>query len=466
MGHFTLYKVLSHMAVHPSGADFSHYDYAIWNASQGRGLLVSIGEPSLYYENLLGNHFSPFLFILAPILKVFPYHITTSLFQVLALCLTLWWLYRLCFKVFRYYQLNFIKSYSFFICLSFLCNDYLLKIFKYEFHVEIFYIPFFLLLTNSLWNKFWENKKSSWPIALFLILSIKEDSGLIIFGLGVSLLFLLERGQKLWGIFFSVIGLMAFFISYKYLMPLFIKPDAPKDASSFIGLWAKYGSSLKEIIVSFITKPHWVLEDFLTAPSFYKIFVLWLFLPFCSFWIFSAMPGLGISLTSTSKLRDLDLYYSAPILPFVVISFVFALIILKKEGYRKLILTLCLILNLSMGLGGYRLPHAKDDYFSFKSSLDKGFKSVPVDLGRVYVSGHLLPQLPYHKNFKRVWDTSFYNTDFSNIEGIIIGKKINNWPLSDSSRDSLVEQLKNSPNFKIVFEDLHVLCLVKKRTII
>lgn len=419
-----------------SSADFAHFDYTIWNASNLRGLDLSIGEDSLYYRNLLGNHFSPILFIISLPQYLFSSHLYLPILSILLFLFSLFLMYIISNFHLKDRLLSAIFS------VSFLCSKYFSKVINYEFHHEIIYIPLLLLLYLGYINRF---KSRSYILSMLLvaIISVKEDSWLIISGIFLYLGSISTKNSHRFA-FLILIPICAFslLLTLQFIMPLFHKEGFSPNSSTFLSLWSSYGDNAQSAFVGMLKRPHSVLFDLLTNKTFYYLFVPLLFLPFAtsSFLIFT--PSILIHLLSSYPLmKNLLIYYSAP---FLALIFIAALISLEKFKNRRNIILIISFLLLGFNIGNFRF-RSFNPFNSQNASLQKLNSKVNKLDGNIYILGTLITRINYDLKIRRFTNLK----QLKDANYLVLTRPGNYHPFSKNDIDSLIDSNKT----KVIYKD-------------
>ncbi len=459
--HFFINKALSLSSLSLSGADFSHYDYALWNTSQGRPFNISIIEQDSYYTNLLGNHFSFGLALLAPFMWLFESHYFLPFIQALVLGTSFFIIYRLTKKYIDH-------SLSLLIPLAAIFNPFMIETFKYEFHIEIFYIPILILLCDAIYDMLIKQKKVYFKflVLTLLLFSIKEDSFLIFGGLWLPYLFYKGRlKKKLLISLVGVLSILLFIAVYKFAMPLFQLPRSTENSGSFIGFWGHYGQTLGEILATMAKSPHLIFKDIFGRFTLYKLLLPFCFVPLLTPAALAIAPALLINLTSAiSPMNGLALYYGAPIIAIVIFSFLLGLQKIKSMKMRTTIILLAFTFNMALGIGKYRLPKPNIHFAPIQSELGQITHLLNAQqAGYTYLSGNLLVLLPYSQRFKRIWNDDFFINYADNVNLIIIAKLISSFPYTPEKSKRLTEKLRSTPSYEILY-DGQELIVFKRRT--
>lgn len=375
-----------------SSADFAHFDYTIWNSANFRGLDLSIGEDYLYYRNLLGNHFSPSLFLVSIPQFFIQSHIYLPLVSICTFLFSLYLIFKIALRVTKdRFQSALLSS-------AFLCSKYFSKVINYEFHHEILYIPatlalFLIHLSKPKYHRVYS------IIACVFIIFLKEDSWFLISGLALYIGFTSKK-LKYRILSWSLLptAAISLLITLKYVMPSFHKPGFPPDSSTFLSLWSTYGDTATSAFIGMITNPHLVITDIFTNKTFYYLLAPILFIPLTNLSFLLFTPALLIHLLSSYPLmKHLLIYYSSPILGLVLISF---FISLQRFEKKKLLIKTCTFLLLITNVGNFRIrtfnPFSKEN--NSLAKLNEFLKNLN---GQIYILGSTITRVDYSLNIKR-----------------------------------------------------------------
>lgn len=434
--YFTLYKILFHMALMPSGSDFAHFDYALWNASHGRGLDISIIEKGSYFRNLLGNHFALFLFVLSPFYWISESHLWPSLFQVMAMIgffVTL-----RAFTIYSFQDHPLKKGIGLLVSWAMVFSPLAISTFRYEFHVEIFYFMLVIFCWMNLQKCLEERNKKNVTLAflsVLLMLSVKEDSCLILLGMALALSF---RSLKV-AIALALFSLGTFYSLVKIAMPAFTLFKAPE---SFLVFWGRYGHTLNEIILNMLSRPDKIFVDIFTTPILYKMMGLALLLPLMSPFALAYLPLFALHFTASDFMRHLGLYYGASFVGMLSLGIVLGLKRWESPKNYFFIFFLLIAQN-SYKVGNLVFPSPHPSY----QSLSIDLKDFNPD-SKTIIQGHLLPLAPYSLKYTRLWnqDLKEITTEFKTI---ILHPQVEAYPLHLEERDKLISEMKNDPHFTL-----------------
>ena len=295
--------LVRHYAMYPA---FSTHDQGIfnqvfWNGAHGRWFesTLSSGEsaavlvqgelPDVSYRRL-GQHFTPIHLLWLPLYKLLPFSATLLVLQVtLATAggIALYYLART----------RLTEQLAIWITLGYFCAQSVIAPNLANFH-DFSQIPLFVFLMLLAV----ERQKWLWAIvAVGLVFLCREDTGIILFSLGLYLA--LSRRHPWFGVGLCVASVAQVVMTTTVIMPLF----SDEVGQNFLATsYAKYSPgenpSTVSLLMGILSHPHWVLLDLLFPLSNTWRFLAghWLpllFVPVISpaAWVCTAAP-LGILL--------------------------------------------------------------------------------------------------------------------------------------------------------------------------
>lgn len=213
--------------------DLGFFDQLIWKASRGELNFVStIGN-----INLLGDHFQPVLYLLAPLYWIWSDVRILLVFQALLVTAAALPIYLLAKKKLR----NQLISIS--VSISYLLFSGTQFTITNEFHQSAF-IPLLLAL-GFYWME--TGKQNRGITAVLSLLLVKEEMGLLIAAIGLMYIF---RKQVKTGIILTVGGLFGFYILINSIIP------AVSSQNGYIHYgYGSLGETPAEVISSVINNP-------------------------------------------------------------------------------------------------------------------------------------------------------------------------------------------------------------------
>lgn len=232
-GLMAFLSIRNHELYQTFGWDLGFFDQLIWQASRGNLNFVStIGN-----INLLGDHFQPVLYLLAPLYWIWSDVRILLVFQALLVTAAALPIYLLAKKKLRNQLI------SIFVSISYLLFSGTQFTITNEFHQSAF-IP--LLLSLGL---YWmETDKRNWGIIAILSLQlVKEEMGLLVAAIGLMYIF---RKQAKTGILLTVGGLFGFYILINSIIP------AVSSQNNYIHYgYGSLGETPAEVVKSVINNP-------------------------------------------------------------------------------------------------------------------------------------------------------------------------------------------------------------------
>ncbi|NCF67394.1 MAG: DUF2079 domain-containing protein [Chloroflexi bacterium] len=295
----TIFLVNKHNAFNTRTYDFARFSQAIWNTLDGRFLISSIDGRSI-----LGNHFSPYMALLSPLLWIWPDERVLFLVQaasVAAAGLLLALILRRKHTALAPWFL-----------LAFFLNPAVQQITLFEFRRVVLALPFLALALYAL------AEKRRWLMLLALLLALlsKEDIGLFVFGVGIFLL-IFQRDWR-WGATMMILGLAWSVVVSLWIIPAFRTPGTEYPQLFYFDY---LGNSYEEIAATLQRDPLILPRQLISLDrlsALWRIFLpLGLFLPFLGAeWLLIALPALLLLLLSgDAEIYGLLKWYPATILP-------------------------------------------------------------------------------------------------------------------------------------------------------
>ncbi|UCC52753.1 MAG: DUF2079 domain-containing protein, partial [Anaerolineaceae bacterium] len=295
----TIFLVNKHNAFNTRTYDFARFSQAIWNTLDGRFLISSIDGRSI-----LGNHFSPYMALLSPLLWIWSDERVLFLVQaasVAAAGLLLALILRCKHTTLAPWFL-----------LAFFLNPAVQQITLFEFRRVVLALPFLALALYAL------AEKRRWLMLLALLLALlsKEDIGLFVFGVGLFLL-IFQRDWR-WGATIMILGLTWSVVVSLWIIPAFRTPGTEYPQLFYFDY---LGNSYEEIAATLQRDPLILPRQLISLDrlsALWRIFLpLGLFLPFLGAeWLLIALPALLLLLLSgDAEIYGLLKWYPATILP-------------------------------------------------------------------------------------------------------------------------------------------------------
>jgi len=388
---FTSYSILKHYTFKTYAYDLGIYCQALCTFLKGR---LFYETPDLIHNpsgSFFGVHFSPILFLIAPVFAAYPHAETLLLVQSLALGLAAIPIYLLS----RYYNLP--QELSVILALSYLLHPFTQSANLYDFHPHSF-IPFFILLSFL----FIERKKYGKATIFLILTSSTIEAAPIICAfslLGITLREKLQTGYTDKKLLILLTIQILFFIIGINIMDIFA--PCPLKSLSIPFLMRKIGSTPPSEAVNYILTGKIltiILHDMPLKIAYWAIALAFvLFIPLLNIVdFFGAIPWLVYTLTTTYQCLYLPgfqygafvlgpLYYAtitgiAKLGRTKKFSFIPEIILKKKLIFVSTFILLSLALGpLSPAINAFGSAYTKPDLHLQSNALYEAILQVPKD---------------------------------------------------------------------------------------
>ncbi|MDE5080323.1 MAG: DUF2079 domain-containing protein [Trichodesmium sp. St18_bin1] len=314
---FNLHRYYSFYASYDQGI----FNQVFWNSMHGRFFQSSLssalstnvvhqGQVSEVYYHRLGQHFTPALLLWLPIYALFPSPIALTVLQVTLVTVAGLVLYILA-RQYLEPKLSAIISVSFYGANAVIGPT--LANFHDICQIPLFVFSLLLAMEKRWWPLFW--------ILAVLILAVREDAGVVLFGVGFYLI-LSKRYPK--------IGLAVCTLSFAYMvaltnliMPMFSEDISQRFMMERFGQYAEGNeASTLEIIWGMISNP-WRLVREIFTPFFATLKYLlgqWLPLAFVpavapASWIVAGFPLLKLFSAKGLSVLSITIRYAMTVVP-------------------------------------------------------------------------------------------------------------------------------------------------------
>lgn len=265
---FSYFTILRHWFFQSSAWDLGIYMQSLYTTGfHGRLLGYTVEIPTLNPSgSFLGIHFSPFLFLLVPLYRLFPFAETLLILQSLVLALGSFGLYWLS----KHLLEN--KFISISLAMAYLLYTPLQTLNWFDFHPAAFIPLFFFLMFY-----FYVRRSYMKSLVFFvLILSTIEIMPVLLFPFGLYCLISDRKNKKALMYAVSILIVSAAWFLLASLVKSYLNPNASVTFSA----WQTWGNSYQEIIINMITKPINVVVYFFTVLPLEKVlYFLWLIVP-------------------------------------------------------------------------------------------------------------------------------------------------------------------------------------------
>lgn len=314
---FNLHRYYSFYASYDQGI----FNQVFWNSMHGRFFQSSLssalstnvvhqGQVSEVYYHRLGQHFTPALLLWLPIYALFPSPIALTVLQVTLVTVAGLVLYILARQYLE-------PKLSAMISVSFYGANAVIGPTLANFHdicqIPLFVFSLLLAMEKRWWPLFW--------ILAALILAVREDAGVVLFGVGFYLI-LSKRYPK--------IGLAVCTLSFAYMvaltnliMPIFSEDISQRFMMERFGQYAEGNeASTLEILWGMMSNP-WRLVREIFTPFFATLKYLlgqWLPLAFVpavapASWIVAGFPLLKLFSAKGLSVLSITIRYAMTVVP-------------------------------------------------------------------------------------------------------------------------------------------------------
>jgi len=330
---FGAMSCLRYISFHSTIADLGFYENKIWQIAH-----------NYKFEYLFVGHFSPMLLIHAFTYQCISSTVTLLILQLTTIALAAIPLYCLSVRILKNNKISLIIVIIFFLFSAVEYNN------LFDFHPDHIII---VLILSCFY--FLETERRGWFFFFaILALLVKESYLFNVTALGLYAVIRYKWHKIGFAVF--VLSLTLFFIHAKIILPQFCEGINPLIQSPE-SRYAYLGNGFSGILKTFLLNPLIVIRELLHLKKILFIFVLFsplLFIPLLSPWILIlTIPSFAIQLLSTAPLHyTINNQYTASLIPFIFVSFVYGL---KKLNTKKLsiaISSVCIVsvwFNITIG---------------------------------------------------------------------------------------------------------------------
>lgn len=415
-----------------NGWDFSMFDLALEQGSRGT-LLHSVFTGQSY----LAMHASYVLFLLVPLYWIArsPYWLLGV--QGLALAAATGVGYLAARRILK------DDLAALMLALGLFLNSYTAKIAQYAFHVEVFYPLTLLLAALGLLRR-------SWPLfiaGLVLSMAVKEDAVLALTGL--ALLAVVSRRGWRWAAAPVLIGGVGFAVAHFFVMPHFAG-GAPGDPW-YSTMWGSYGPTPLKAASAMMTRP-WEVGKDVAGSGLPDVLEPLLFLPLVGWeWLLAAAPASVVYATASGdQLSKFNLYYSAPVLGFLLLGSALGLTRIARRmrrpagvlPTRRRLRTGAALVLLTCAFDGpsYRFAEEKPQ----RSEILEVVRSVPSGIP-IRVQGSLLP----HARYSPALSPLARVDPLPSQSALLLDPGSNPYPFSGREIEALIARLKRQTGYTV-----------------
>jgi len=329
---------LRHALFQSSAFDLGWFDQAIYLLSQGQPPIVSFSG-----FHILGDHASVIFYPIALLYKIHPDVHWLFALQALALAGGIplaWQLAR---------QAGLSLSLASAVAFTYLLYPLVFNINLFDFHADVLVVPGIFGAVLALRSQ----KLLPFLAWILLILSAKAVLSLTLIAFGLWVILFEQR--KLYGAIVTGLSAIWFLISTQVIFPFYTGGE-----HAAVGRYQYLGDSVFEIIQNLLLQPNLILQPVFSGSSFEYLLlliapVLWSFSRRSLRFILPILPQLALNLLSEAGTqRDLIHQYSLPILPFLILAIVDALV--HQKGWfqmRRNIVIWMLVSFVALAKPGY-----------------------------------------------------------------------------------------------------------------
>lgn len=384
--YFGLISVMKFNSFSFNDFDLAIHDQVEWNLLHGSIYNSILGLP------FLGNHMHLIMFLVVPIYAIFGHPLTLLLLQTIALGAAAIPIYLLSRRLIDHeWALVISVIYFFYPALGYVN--------LYEFHPTVFAT---LFLSITVYYYF---LNSFTKFIIFLILSILCQENIPFAAIMFGILAIFNRRGLKWIIMPILGGFLYLFIALT-LMSRF-----NNNTIQFIAIYGHLGNSFSSILFNILTKPHLLFQALFRPQSLIylsHIFLPLSFLPLLSPIILMLSLPFFLQHLLSARISELTIFYhyTAEIIPFIFVAFIFSIQLLLRNKWLKkyqillkvFLLIVLIVSNIFLGphfVMLRRLVSLKKDYSDlYKDSL---LAKIPI-VASVVTTFEFLPHLSHRKN--------------------------------------------------------------------
>ena len=426
---FFLCSSLRHALFQSTAYDLGWYDQVVYLISQGETPIVSF-----WGYHVMGDHAAAILYPLALLYKIYPDVHWLFAVQGIALALGGWFTWRLAL------QATLSESQAVAMAVVYLLYPLVFNINLFDFHPEVLAIPGLLAAVLAA-----RLGKIAWFIGcLILVLSCKAVLSLTVAAMGFWLLIFDKR--RLFGAIALSAGVAWFLIATQVVIPWFSGGNEAPGVSRYTYL----GSSVIEIIANLFLKPGLVLGHLFTLPNLEYLVLL--FSPVI--WGLSLryltplvviIPTLAMNfLTDLQVQKDLIHQYSITAIPFLILAVIGTLA--QGGGWlrsQRAIILWALVAFVVLAKFGY--------FGSRYLQATKEAVALVETKGSLLTAAHIAPHLT-HRPIVKLAIANFNAAELGNFDYALLNVRHPGWQSTPELAASLVKQLKNLPEFELIYE--------------
>jgi hypothetical protein len=404
-----------HLAFNTYSHDLGLYQEALTRAWASPPL-----DSEILGSSFLGEHFSPVLFLLAPVYQLLPSPLTLVVLNAVFLWVGVFPLKALADEV------GLTPPVANLVCLIYLFFPVVARSAGYPFHHETLY-PVVLI---GLYLAFLRDRKLAGALLVVAAISIKEDAGLYLVGIGAFMG--LHHRRWRWGAAVAAAGAIATTVAVFWIIPLFA-PDSL--GYGFHGRWTPWldpetvGDAVRNLVAAVAT------EDVIT------VLAATLLIPFRGRWTWTvAAVPLVLNLTSSNANQaQLALYYGLPFCATAAIAVVASMAaapIGRRRGPK--LAAASVVINVA-ALTYPSIPACRGEVLAGLGEIDGG---------ATVIASACFDPLLQHVDRRRPATPQ----PRSDADVILVKTERFTWPLTRDQAEELAAGLDENPAFRRVLE--------------
>ncbi|KOP24932.1 hypothetical protein AMR41_15980 [Hapalosiphon sp. MRB220] len=437
---------LRHELFHSAAWDLGIFDQAVYLISQGQSPISSF-----LGFHILGDHAATILYPLALLYKIYPSVYWLLLVQAIALASSA----LLTNSIAR--QAGLTARQALAVTTVYLLYPLVFNINLYDFHPEVIALPALLgvILAARLAKFGW------FCFSIFLVLGCKAVLSLTVAAMGVWLLVFEKR--RLYGASAILSGIIWFAIATKVIIPFFGGEAA--SITRHISRYSYLGNSFVEIAQNLLFNPKLVLGKVFSLDTLEYLAllfapVIWGISPRHLLPLIGAFPTLMLNiLANASQQRNLVHQYSLPILPFLLVVVIQTLA--AKKGWiqkPRIIILWSLVVFFALAKYGYFWTIYLDSFDTWQATR-QAIAQVQTQ-GGVYTTAEIASHLS-DRLLIEFTDANSPPADITKFEYILLNARHPGWLSNRDFAIKLVNQLKNTRQFQLNYQQDDVYLFVK-----
>lgn len=436
-------------ALFQSGAfDLGIFDQAVYLISQSKPPISSF-----LGFHILGDHAALVFYPLALLYKVYPDVHWLLAVQAVALGLGAWLTWSLGDRA------GLKQSQALVIAGVYLLYPLVFNVNLFDFHPEVLAIP--ALLGAILAAR---SSKIGWfCLAIITVLACKAVLALTVAAMGVWLL--IHEKKRLYGVIALFSGIGWFITATQEIIPFFGGEAA--SVARHLHRYDYLGNSVSEIVQNLLFKPGLLLKQVFSLDTLeYLILllspVIWGLSPRYLTPMLGAIPTLALNILSNSPAqKNLVHHYSLPIVPFLLVAVISSLAAgcgWLRNG--RLITLWSLVAFLALAKYGYFGSIYLDSLDTLQAT-QQAIAKVQTQ-GGVLTTAEIAPHLT-HRQLIKLTDANSPPNDLTQFDYVLLNVRHPGWLSNSEFATSLVNQLKNTQEFQLSYQQDDVYLFAKGR---